>query len=309
MTQNWTEIPERGSRFLLRAGVFGMNLLGYRFGVFLASIVALYCFLTSRATRRASRDYLTRLDRWSEGKTPTPTTRNVFRHHREFAITVVDRFWIWRGRYEQFEIDSQGAEHILSRDRGALIVGAHVGSFDVMRVIVQEKKVPLSVVMHRGNARRFNAILKEFGGDGPEIGIVEIDDGVSVGIELKKRVDRGELVALLADRSPPGAPTRTCRASFLGEDASLPAGPWILASVLGCEILFARAVRVARRRYSVTVSSLSPEFQPSRAQRDDRASQLAQSYVRQLELVCRKTPYQWFNFFDFWDVPSKGSRT
>ena len=281
-------------------GVRTMNFLGYRFGVIVASFAALYFFLTSRTTRRASREYLTRLYEVSGGTTPTPSRLHSLRHHWTFAITVVDRLRFWQGKLHQFQFAHEGTEHMLDCDRGAVLFGAHVGSFDAMRAISRKREVPLTVVMHRENARRFNAVLEEFGGD-VSIDVVEIGDGVLTGLALKQRVDRNELVALLADRVLPGRQERTIVVPFLGKPASFPVGPWLLASLLGCEVLFSTAVRVGPRHYSISVTSL---FEDVLLPRNDRTAALRHhvlAYARRLEAVCLAHPYQWFNFFDFWE--------
>jgi len=299
---DWTRVPERGSQRLLVFGVRLMNVLGYRAGILMAWLTATYCCLTSRSSRRASREYLARLYSASSGSTPAPSTLHAIRHHGCFAATVVDRFWFWQGKLDQFQVSSIGSEHILHRKRGALIVSAHLGLFDVMRAVAQSKEVPLTVVMHRTNARRFNAVLDRFGSDA-RLDVVELGDDITTAIRLKQKIDRGELVALLADRITPGPKERTITVPLFGSPAAFPQGPWLLASLLECEVLFAHAVRSGPRRYVVSVEPLFPVVKLPRGSRTEAMGVYLLEFARKLEEVCRRAPYQWFNFFDFWGRP------
>ena len=37
------------------------------------------------------------------------------------------------------------------------------------------------------------------------------------------------------------------------------------------------------------------------SERLEKAAELAREYTRRLEEVVRKHPYQWFNFYDYWE--------
>jgi predicted LPLAT superfamily acyltransferase len=54
------------------------------------------------------------------------------------------------------------------------------------------------------------------------------------------------------------------------------------------------------------VKPLSQGEVAPRAEREKRARELLEVYVRSLEEVCCRAPRQWFNFYDFWDASREG---
>ena len=99
----------------------------------------------------------------------------------------------------------------------------------------------------------------------------------------------------------PGAQARIAKANFLGRAASFPLGPFLLATVLACPAYFALCVRSGDARYIAMLKPIAIGEAIPRAQREARAQQMLERYVELLEEVCERYPYQWFNFFDFWE--------
>jgi predicted LPLAT superfamily acyltransferase len=118
-------------------------------------------------------------------------------------------------------------------------------------------------------------------------------------------VRRGEVIALLADRMPPGgAAERAVPVRFLGDEAFLPESPFRLAAALGCPVVFMVSVRTGPGAYEVRVEPLAERFELPRRDRAGALARYAQAYASALERHCLSAPLQWFNFFDFWRKPS-----
>ena len=60
--------------------------------------------------------------------------------------------------------------------------------------------------------------------------------GPDTAIQLQEKIDKGELIVIVGDRTPPAENGRIVEAEFLGRKASFAMGPWILASLLGCPV-------------------------------------------------------------------------
>ncbi len=74
--------------------------------------------------------------------------------------------------------------------------------------------------------------------------LVHIDQvGMDTAIRLQEMTDRGELIAIAADRTPVGTRDRTQPVKFLGEYAEFPEGPWILAHTLRCPVFMISCAR------------------------------------------------------------------
>ena len=73
----------------------------------------------------------------------------------------------------------------------------------------------------------------------PDFGVNLIhvaDVGPDTCIRLKEKVDRGELLVIVGDRTPPADNGRVCRVEFLGAPAAFAQGPFILAALLECPV-------------------------------------------------------------------------
>ncbi len=302
--KSWSTIPERGSIWAIRSLVFTLNLLGYRVASALLRPIVAYFFITGGRSRKASMDYLARLHRFNPA-TPKPGLAQSYRHHLEFATTILDRVLLWQGRLDQFLFSGSGRELLADREGpGVMIVGSHLGSFDLLRVIAMDFEKEVHVVMYRSNARQINRFLEVLNPNA-NLRVIELDPGDIAGVlQLKTCIERGDHVALLVDRHPPGPRKRACEASFLGCDADFPESPWVLAELLGCPVVLATAVRTGCRKYEITVEPLTRQVMPAgRAGGNGPRAHVA-LFVRRLEALCCAHPLQWFNFYKFWDSES-----
>lgn len=257
-----------------------------------------YFTLFGGAARRASTDYLRRI--LPDGRVGFARR---FRHILTFVRVALDRFFLVQGRFELFEITHTGGEHIkrhVEEGRGAILVGAHLGSFEAMRAASREREVRLNMLVHFEQAQRINAFL---GDADPEfmVRVIEIHPGqLNHVFEAKERLEAGELVGIMADRVGLGG--KTVKADFLGAPADFPAGPFSLAAALGQPVYLTFGLFEAPRSYHLYCEPLSEAGEIPRRQRAAALPALVQRYADRLAYYCRLAPYNWFNFFDFWET-------
>ena len=128
----WIGNRERGSSALLKLMVFLSLRLGRRASRGVLYGIALYFFLFAPAARRNSRRYL----RLALGRAPTAADR--FRHVLYFATCIHDRVYLVKQQYERFDITIEGEALMreqLESGHGAFLMGAHIGSFEVIRSV------------------------------------------------------------------------------------------------------------------------------------------------------------------------------
>jgi len=295
----WTRTPERGSFWVMRLGLAIMKLMGYRLALVAGLVATCYFFVTGGNSRRASREYLRRMNLRLPGQVDA-TLWSCFKHHWHFAVSLIDRMWFWQGRLDDFYFDREGRHHLIDKSQGALLIGAHIGSFDALRAFALDKQVKLNAVMYRAHAAKFNRLLRRLNAQ-TDVRVVEMD-GADVGqiFDLKQRLDRGEFIAMLGDRPPPQGRKRVCAVPLLGDLAELPQSPWILASLLECPVYFPLGVRVGLRRYHISVQPIADRVVLPRKTREASLQGYMARYAALLEKTCLQHPYQWFNFYDFW---------
>jgi predicted LPLAT superfamily acyltransferase len=311
---HWSEVTERGSVRALRFAAWVHRHLGRAPMRVLLRCASLYFFAFAPGVRRASRRYLERIWQLPDGRAAlgrAPGPRSVIAHIYSFATSVYDRMVVLGGELDAYQIehDRSGEIFELAREkRGALLLGAHLGSFELLWFLSRKYDLAVNVVAYFENAARINAFLDSLD-PGARVRAIGLDPGsVRSAFEIRACIERGEFVVILADRVPPGARARCAQATFLGASAAFPIGPFELAGVLDCPVLLALCVRTGEDRYRTVLRPLRDAARIARVERDARARELLLRYVAALESYCMRFPYEWFNFFDFWgETPERAS--
>jgi len=302
----WSQIAERGSLWGLRFSVWCYRAFGRTATTLLAHAIVAYFFLTDRTGRRASLRYLRRVYARPEGRAALgrpPGFWLSFLHYRSFALAIVDRVAIWFGHGDEFDYEAHGVERfdeLAAEGRGAILMGAHLGSFDALRLLAVRARMVVNVLMFTANATRINAILGELSPE-VEARVIRVSpDSVQAVFEVRRCLERGELVAILADRVEPTDRGRTSRVGFLDGEVELPQAPVLLAHLLGCPLFLMVGLRRGAGRYEVFAESLAERVRLPRRDREASVAALLGAYAARLEQYCIRYPLQWFNYFDYW---------
>lgn len=298
----WAERPERGSFVVVRFILWLVLSLGPLAGRVVVPPLSLWFLATSATARRASRDYLSRvLGRKAR-------LRDVLRHFDSFGSAILDRVFLLAGRTAGFHITADGLElmaGIVARHQGCVLLGAHLGSFEVLRSLAAQAPAPVWALMFRGNAGALTRLLERLN---PSLYQNVIDIGDTAGmLRVHECIARGEIVGILADRTPAaGEPghrpdSRQIAVPFLGSNALFPTGPFVLAAMLGAPVVLFHGVRTGPQRYTVRFEPFADRVVLRRATRTDDLRAVVGRYAAALERGCRAYPLNWFNFFAFWE--------
>jgi predicted LPLAT superfamily acyltransferase len=309
---NWHEKRERGSSLGIRITVWVYRALGRPLARVLLIPIVTYFFVFGRTERRASREYLERLYAAPGGAAALghpPGWRDVWRHIYEFGAMVLDRVGFWLGGPDDFEIEVHGwdeLDRVAADGRGAIFLGSHLGNFDSMRLLAHHRSpIAVHVLMYVEHAERINEMLRQLPGANvpgrPPPRVIPITPGsVQHVLEVRTKIQRGEVVAILADRVHPHEAERVVEVELLGGRAPLPEGPFLLAGTLGCPVLMMTSLRTGPAHYEIIVERLAERLDLPRARRSEGVKEHAQEFARRLERHLLRAPHQWFNFFSFW---------
>ena len=286
---------ERGNLFWLRVMSTLSMGLGRRLSRVLLHAIALYFVVAASAARKASRSYLDRcLGRRA-------SWLDTYRHVLAFASTVHDRIYLLNGRHDLFDFrtEQEGLASVLKciEQQGAFLLGAHVGSFEVLRSLASaDPRLNVSVAMYPENARRINQTLAAINPKAVQdiIPLGHVDSMLRVNQALKD----GALVGILADRAVRDDQSLTL--PFLGAPAQFPTGPFRLAALMKRPVYFMVGLYRGGNRYDVHFEVLHDPARDAALPRDAVVHEMLTRYVDALERYCRSAPYNWFNFFDFW---------
>lgn len=299
MQPEWLRYRERGSVFGYRLIARLAQLLGRRIARAMLYPICFYYLLFSRTTPHASRKYLRKvLER-------PPTWREIFRHHFFFASALLDRVYLYSDRHELFDFhyyDREALHKWVDNGQGCIMLGAHLGSFEFMRVHGRHSRVVVNMLMYPDNAQKIDTVTTELD-QRHERRIITVGPVDSL-ITAKERLDRGEVIGILSDRAVSNE--RFVEVRFFGEQAAFPAGPFIAAAVLKVPVVLFFCLYRGGNRYEFYFEPFTD--QPTLNRRNpDELQQWVQRYADRLEYYCRLEPYNWFNFYDFWRTPDNRS--
>ena len=289
----WVSHRERGSLRLLKIMAFLSLRCGRRASRIILYGIAIYFFLFGPSARRHSLQYL----RLALGR--PPTARDRFLQILSFATTIHDRVYLINGQFEKFNISIEGEDRVLTHERqgrGALLLGAHMGSFEVMHSLSRRQHgLRVAMAMYEENARKIGGILAAIN---PEW----ISDIIALGhidamLNIAERLDQGAYVGVLADRTLGDEPAQAV--TFLGQQAYVPTGPMRAAAILRCPVFFMVGLYRGKNNYHVAFERVA-DFSTTIGSRELAVRAAIERYVAVLEHYCRSDPYNWFNFFDFW---------
>jgi predicted LPLAT superfamily acyltransferase len=306
--RHWSRLAERGSLLGLQTVFACYRLFGAKAARVLLYPIVAYFFLTGSKARAASLDYLRRVNRLRGGAGPEPGWRESFLHMLAFGQSGLDKLAAWMGGVSEVaeqQVDFPSCpvfEQLLASGRGALLIGAHLGNLEMTRALaVNERRIKVNVVVYTEHAERFNTLLRQANADF-SINLLQVSRlGPETAIMLKEKIDQGELVVIVGDRTPAAGEgqRRVSRIDFLGSPAPFAQGPFILASLLDCPVYLFFCLREAEG-YQIHLESFAERIELPRAQRQQRLEAYMQAYARRLEHYCLQAPDQWFNFYDFW---------
>lgn len=307
-TSAWAQEGERGSRLALRVMAFIALSCGRRIARLVLHPITWYFLIFARSTRRHSARYLARVT----GR--RPRLLDLYRHVFTFAATVLDRVYLARGRLQDFQLQLDGLplmDELIAQGRGALLIGAHLGSFEALHAVGASRPgLRVAMAMYPDNARMIHQTLLAVA-PGFHLDIITIGRSSST-LAVRDWLDDGGLVGMLGDRvlatgAGAGARSGLVELPFFGQAARFSDGPFRLALLLRRRLVFMVGLYRGGKRYDVRFEPLA-DFSAAptdAAQRDNLLREAMQAYVQRLESLCREAPYNWFNFYDFWNEDAR----
>lgn len=295
----WLKRQERSNMLMLRVMSWISLTLGRTVARSVLHLIALYFVFFAPDSRRASLGYLPR----ALGR--PATWLDLYRHFFCFASTIHDRIYLINRRYDLFDIEIHGEKNIrplIDAGKGVFLMGAHLGSFEVMRAI--GRQVPglrVAMVMHEDNAQKINGMLAAIN---PEASMDVIPLGrIDSMLQVQERLGDGMLVGMLSDRTLGNEPM--AQVNLLGATAGLPSGPFRMAALLRRPVVFMVGLYMGDNRYQVHFETLADFSETPRNEREQAVEMAIARYTDLLNQYTRLAPYNWFNFFDYWQsVPA-----
>jgi predicted LPLAT superfamily acyltransferase len=256
--------------------------------------ITLYFLLIATTQRRASRDYLSRVFGQK------PSVWHIAKHIHCFAATILDRVFLLTDQHERFELQIHNGDLIFDqaqKGRGGILLGSHLGSFEVLRCLGAERHLPLKVLMYQDHNQTITRLLEALN---PAIAdtVINLSQADAL-LKVSESVARGEFVGMLGDRVAESDKITYCQ--FLGTKTAFPAGPILVAAALKVPVILFFGLYRGGNRYDIHFELLADQVTISRQQRQTDIQYWTQRYADRLEYFLRSAPYNWFNFYDYWE--------
>jgi predicted LPLAT superfamily acyltransferase len=297
MTAPWHARAEAGHRLGLQLVEWVARAFGRRAAHAFVAPIALYFLLTRSDERRASRRFLTRV----LGR--PASLGDCFRNFYTFARVSVDRVFLLVGGSASVSLEVEGRQALhswLQSGRGCVLLGAHLGSFEACRQAgLGHPGLRLRILLDRVVNLRF---VKRMEHINPQFARDIIDaagDPLSVTLRIGEYLRAGDCIGWLGDRAR--GTERTARVDFLGTQASLPTSPFIVANLFKVPVFLVLAFYV-NGDYKVVIEPLVDPDSPRVGDRDQVVREQVQQYADRLAFHAGRFPFNWFNFYEFWDA-------
>ena len=313
MEEHWSQIKETAEpawklRFMLWAAVH----LPRKCVECITAVVVFFFYLGAAPVRRRSRHYLQHVFAIKNQKVPAFA---VYKHILAFALSMIEKIRGWAGKMNLSELETQNDNlqelvEKLNAGNGAFILCSHLGNIEATRSLTSYqkehtiRKFQVFPVIDFLGTKNFNAILQKLNPELLQNSFNANEIGVETAIQMREKIETGNLVAIAGDRTSAHFQNRMIPLKFLGETAEFPEGAFTLAGILKAPIYFIFAFRKKdldiTSPYEFHVIRSQVEWNGKRSEQKQKTAELANDFVSYLEKFCLKHPYQWYNFYDFW---------
>jgi predicted LPLAT superfamily acyltransferase len=291
---NWKTKKERSTPFALRTICWLALNISRGFARLWLYPITLYFFLTSSKVRRASKNYLKRV-KPPGGHNLTQTLKHIY----YFSSIILDRVYFITGRTSQFDIkifNENLVAELVKNNSGFILLGSHTGGFDILQYLTPkygQAKIMMDVshnsmitdILYNLNPVMFDAIIDA--------------NGENTLLKIKESLDESKFVAILADRSSDNQKLIEC--SLLGSKVNISKFPFSLAHILKKPVIIFFGLYMGGNKYEIHFKELRSNFEGGRSTRENNIAEDAQAYMDNIQNMLKKHPFNWFNFYDYWD--------
>lgn len=273
--------------------IFTIKYLGTESAYFLLYFVALYYWIFSR------KRYLKYYFRNRLGYSSIKTRLSVYKLYYKFGQVLIDKVVLLSGIHTPFSFDLDGDHHLRNMKEGGMLIGAHMGNWEIASQLLQNLPHRIYIVMYDEEHQRIKALLDNVMKE-KAFEIIPIKNDLSHIIAIHKALKEKGLVVMHGDRYVEGS--KTLEASVLGKKAKLPFGPFLLAVKSGFPVTFVFAMKETSRHYHFFATEPKIYNKENKIAEQKAINEVLKDYINVLETKINQYPEHWFNFHDFWGI-------
>lgn len=303
-----TNVPLKFTLFLVKhVPSWILGLVVYSVGFFF--------YLFAPRIRYDSKNYQRQLREFSGGKVPKRI--NSCRQIISFAFCVVEKMegWLGKFKFKNVEYQNDDIDKILEdlrSGKGVFLFTSHLGNMELLRSLSDNnhklvgRDVPVYVVMDTKVSSQFSSTLASINSK-VNFNIIEASTiGPDSMVVFMDAVESGGMVVIAGDRTAANNREKILKQSFLGKEAAFPYGSFLIPFLLKAPVYYMFALRkrtsIFSAKYNFYVEKSNINFACARSEREKNINDCCAEYASKLEKYCQKYPYQWYNFFNFWNT-------
>ncbi len=258
----------------------------------IGELVGLIFYAFSRRDRQGLAANLSMaLDRPAEDPVIRNIVRRIFLNYGQYLIDFFLIPQLPAHKIKKFFAYLNGEEFLqqaLAQGKGAILLTAHLGNWEVGGSILRAKDYSLALVVMSHNTTATNALvnqLRQIKG----IKVFEVDQSLFAGIEILHHLRNNGIVAMSGDKDllDQGRPV-----TYFGRTASFPIGPVVLAMISGAPLIPAFVLKRPDGRYFGVLEEAIPILLEGR--RNDIIDKSLAKTARIFEKYIRSYPDQWY---------------
>lgn len=313
MSEHWFEIEEvGGSPWHFRFMLWIVCHLPLFLVEVCTAVICFFFWIGAAPVRARSKVYLEHLRKMGVHVGAFGT----YKHILSFALSMMEKLLGWKGAIKLNQIEKQNDDlpllvEQINNGEGAFLLCSHLGNMEMLRSLTgygeyhTSKDFRVYPVVDLSGSKKFNALLRELNPELMENMIDANSIDVDSAIWMKEKIAGGNLVVIAGDRTSANTRNRVIETNFLGEKANFPEGAFSLAGILNAPVYFVFGIRKhdfnIRSPYEMHVIRAKTSLDCSRKERPERLKMLLREYTEILERLCKEHPYQWYNFYNFWE--------
>lgn len=297
----WYEVKEQAAghkRLMLLWYIY--KLVGKNAVKFIVFFVTLFAFLGAPKIRKCSEKYL----KVAAGKA---AAKDTFKHFLSYAYALVDKMEMFTDNFpfKNIYFADEAQREMLYKDlldkKGIYFLCSHLGNINAMRTFFRSgtviEDIKVNLFLEAKQCKIFKSFIDKISSDNPIVTypVEEID--LTTSIELKDKLDSGEIIFMAGDRIAPNNDNAVFQTDFLGRKVNFPIGAFKFGMLMGAPIYFIACTKEKHDKYAIHIQKF--EFI---GKRQEKLEELEQQYVKFLEKLTSKYPYQFYHCYDFFNV-------
>jgi predicted LPLAT superfamily acyltransferase len=311
--EHWSKKPERGTYYGMKLLLSIYSILGRGVFSLVLKPISLYYRFFDKEISQASALYLANLQTYAvENNIELPKKLTVANHIHSFSVAMLNKLASWKGDFSEDNFTRHNldvVERAKQRKQGCLIIGSHLGNLELFRAFNQSYgSLVINALVFTDNSAKFSAIIEAIN-PGSSFNLIQISQiDPSTAILLAQKLERGEWIVIVGDRTSTTNENKVIWTDFLGKPAPFAQGPFLLASILKVPVYLLFGLRNDKKKkphFDLYLENFSEQIVLPRGKRQEALQEVVDQYAQRLQDYTLKAPLQWYNFFNFWQLANE----